>query len=179
MRWLVPAIATSVASLCLAGSARADGLTKAEAQLLRAGTTVTRPETVIGAGRRYVGGITYTIVDAREGEVAALLDDVAGWRRFLPQTRNARKVGAANGDSLIEVTHGSALLQVTYTIRVHRDGSGVRFWLDPVRAHDIDLFEDRVRGAALTVPDRVRGLLLERRAGEYRDSLVAGAGLRY
>jgi hypothetical protein len=41
------------------------------------------------------------------------------------------------------------------------------------------LFEERVRQLALTVPERVRGLLLERRMAAYADSLATAAGARY
>jgi hypothetical protein len=177
------------------------------------GGTVARAQGLERGDRRYVGGVAYTIVDAPARQLAALLDDIPGWRRFLPKTRDARHVGTAAGDTLVEVTHGSAILRVSYTMRVRRDGNVVRFWMDASRPHDIedlwgffraepldsermlvtygilidmgpgllrDLFEDRVRELALTVPQRVRGLLLERRAARYEESsLVTGATARY
>jgi hypothetical protein len=213
MRSRSVAVAALAAVWVASASARADGLSAAEANQLTSGGTVARTQALQRSDQRYVGGVTYTILDARAGELAALLDDVDGWRRFLPKTRNARHVGATHGDALVEVTHGSALLQVIYTMRVHRDGDVVRFWMEPSRPHDIkdvwgffraepygggrtlvtygilidmgggllrDLFEDRVRELALTVPQRVRGLLLERRAAGYDESsLVRETVTRY
>jgi hypothetical protein len=178
------------------------------------GGTVARVQTIEYDDRRYVGGVTYTLFDEPAGDVAALVNDVKGWRRFLPKTRDAHLVGVVGGDALVEVTHGSALVQVAYTMRVHREGNVVRFWLDANRPHDIedlwgffraepfeggralvtygilinigaglmrDLFEDRVRELALTVPERVRGILRERRTAWFeRPPLVTSeAATRY
>jgi hypothetical protein len=210
-RWV--AVAALATAWVTSPSARADGLSAAEADQLISGGTVARAQALRGSDQRYVGGVTYTILDARAGELAELLDDVKAWRRFLPKTRSARHVGAAAGDALVEVTHGSALVQVTYTMRVRRDGNVVRFWMDPSRPHDIkdvwgffraepfdggrtlvtygilidigggilrDLFEDRVRELALTVPQRVRRLLLERKTSGYeQSSLVRETAARY
>jgi hypothetical protein len=144
-----------------------------------------------------VGGVAYALIDAEPREVTRLFDDVGTWRRVLPKTRSARPVAHAADDALVEMTHGTAWLQATYTMRVHRDVDGIRFWVDPRRPHDIedawgfvraepfgdgrtlvtygilvdigpsllrDLFEERVRVLALSVPDRIRDLLAERSA---------------
>ena len=192
--------------------ARADELSATEAARLSQGATVTRTQTLDRGARRYVGGVAYTIVGAPPAELDELLDDVRTWRRFLPQTRDARRVGQVAGDTLVEVTHGTSLIHVTYTLRVHRDGDTVRFWMDPSRPHDIgdvwgffrtepidesrtlvsygilidvgggllrELFESRARQLALTVPDRVRGLVLNRRIAAPAQPLVVGAATRY
>jgi hypothetical protein len=213
MRSRLVAVATLATWLVASASARADGLSAEEAGRLIGGGSVARPQALERGDRRYVGGVAYAIVEAQTGELAAVVDDVQEWRRFLPKTRDARHVGNAAGDALVEVTHGSALVRVTYTMRMHRDGNLVRFWMDPSRPHDIedmwgflraepfeggrtlvtygilidigagllrDLFEDRVREIALTVPQRVRGLLLQRRSAGYEESsLVTGAAERY
>jgi hypothetical protein len=130
---------TAVAALVLwGGSARADGLSRWEADRLLRGDTVPREQQLQRGDRRYVGGVTYTILDARLDDLASLLDDVRSWRRFLPKTRDAQHVGSAGRDALVEITHGSALVKVAYTLRVHRDGNVVRFWMDPSRPHDIE-----------------------------------------
>jgi len=85
-----------------------------------------------------VGGVTYTILDAGVDDLASLLDDFRSWRRFLPKTRDAQRVGALGEDPLVEITHGSPLVKVAYTLRVHRSGNLVRFWMDPSRPHDIE-----------------------------------------
>jgi hypothetical protein len=138
VRNLVVAAAFLAASLCSGAGARADGLTSVETARLMHGSPVVRTAEVQRWGRRYVGGMSYAVVDARAREVSALIDDVATWQKILPKTRSARVVGFAGDDPLISVTHGTALVQATYTIRVHREGSVVRFWLDSSRPHDIE-----------------------------------------
>jgi hypothetical protein len=211
MRASFVAAAAALASIFAGASARGDALSASESDQLVRGGTVTRLQAVSQGDERYVGGVAYAVVYARADELAALLDDVDGWRRVLPHTREARQVGTSAGDAIVELTHGSALLQVTYSLRVRREGNVVRFWLDRSRPHGIEdawgflraepldtartlvtygilidmgagllrsLFEDRVRRLALTVPERVRGLLLERRMA-FADSLATAPGARY
>jgi hypothetical protein len=180
-----------------ATSALADGLSAGEIDRLMRGETVARPQTLARGHRRYVGGVAYSIVDTTADRLADVLASVDVWRRLLPRTRSARPVGSVSGDTLIELTQGSALFHARYTVRVRRDEREVRFWMEPRRPHDIedawgflraepladgrtlvtfgalidmgpgllrDLFESRVRDLALSVPDRVRGLVLERNA---------------
>jgi hypothetical protein len=213
MRALSVAVASVAAGLLASATARADSLSVAEEQWLQKGATVTRAQALEQGDRRYVGGVTYTVVDAKASELERVLADVSGWPRFLPKTRLARRVGTVAGDALVEVTHGSTLFQVSYTMRVHREGNLVRFWMEPSRPHDIEdawgffrmepfesertlvtygvlidmgagllrsFFENRVRELALTVPQRVRGLFLERTAPRYGESsLVTEAMARY
>lgn len=128
-----------LASLLLAGAtARADGLSADETDKLLRGDCVARSQDHHRGARRYVGGVAYKIIDAGPEELASLLDDVNQWGRFLPKTRDAHRVGAIGEDPLVQITHGSALVQVAYTLRVHREGSSVRFWMDTGRAHDIE-----------------------------------------
>jgi len=185
----------------LAATAHADGLSASEVERLARGETVVRSQTLERANRRYVGGVTYTVLDQPAGDLTRVLDDVEVWRRILPRTRSARVVGVAGRDELVEVTQGTALVQATYTMQLRREGRGVRFWIDPARRHDIEdawgfvkaepmvhgrtlvtygvlidlgpgivreLFEDGVRKLALSVPERLRSLVLERDAAGAR-----------
>lgn len=136
MRFLAPLAATAV--MLASSAAHADGLSPDETARLLRGEAVSRSQQLDRGGRHYVGGVTYEIVDAAPDELSALLDDVSSWRRFLPKAREAIRVGAVGGDSLVEITHGSSLIQVAYTLQVHRDAQGVRFWLDLDRPHDIE-----------------------------------------
>jgi hypothetical protein len=197
-------IATAIAApLLVSAPVRADGLSVDETDKLVRGDAVVRRQSLGQHDRRYVGGVTYAIIDGDADDVAGLLGDLDVWRRILPKTRSARRVGTAGDDALLELTHGSALVQATYTMRVRRQGRVVRFWLDPQRPHDIedawgfvraqplaggrtlvtygvlidlgpgllrDLFEDRVRELALSVPERMRDLVLERNAAGQRAS---------
>jgi len=117
--------------------ARADGLAADETARLLHGETVSRPQELQRGTQRFVGGVTYAVIDATPRDLDAVLTNVDAWRRFLPKTRDARRVGSAGDDALVQITHGSALVQVAYTLRVHHDARGVRFWMDRGRPHDI------------------------------------------
>ena len=107
---------------------------------LEAGETVTYPETVQRRGQRYIGGVSYTVVEASAPELTALLADTAAYRHVLPHARDARMVGREAGDRLVEITQGNALVQAAYTLRMRTDEGGqrVRFWLDRSRPHGIE-----------------------------------------
>ncbi|HTQ45485.1 MAG TPA: SRPBCC family protein [Polyangiaceae bacterium] len=194
-RALAFAAAVSAAALGVSSGARADGLTSDESTRLVRGDVVTRTQQLDRGPRHYVGGVSYAIVDATPAELAALVDDVSAWRRILPRTREARRIGTDGGDVLAEITHGSLFVSVGYTMRLHREGNEVRFWLDRTRPHDIDdawgyirsqpmadgrtlvtwailvdmgngmlrdMFESKVQQMALTVPERVKDVMVER-----------------
>lgn len=188
-------------------AAEAAPLAPSESERLLRGETVIRTETLAQGSRRYVGGITYTVVDATSAELDALFDDVTSWRKVLPRTQRAELVGApvpqvgeASADRFVEITQGNALVQARYTLRVRRDGSELRFWMDGSLPHDIDdawgffrvtqftsgagearvlltygilvdvgpglvreLFEEKVRTAMLSVPQRLRRHVAEQR----------------
>jgi hypothetical protein len=107
---------------------------------LDAGQTVSYPQTFYRHGRRYIGGVTYTVVDASVSELTALLADTAAYRQVLPHARDARMLGVERGDRLVEITQGTALVQAAYTLRMRTDDDQrrVRFWLDRSRPHGID-----------------------------------------
>lgn len=128
-----------VSALGTTTAARADGLTPDESARLARRETVIREHTIERGDRRWIGGITYTVMDASAAEVAALIDDVDSLSRVLPRTKRARIVGTANGgDRLLELVQGNALLEAQYTIVMRRDPREARFWLDPSRPHGID-----------------------------------------
>jgi len=122
----------------LSAPARADALRPAERVRLARGETVVREQTIEQGDRRYVGGLTYTVLDASAAEVAGVLDDVGALERVLPRTKRARLVGTSGGDRLVELRQGNALMEAEYTIRVRRESNESRFWLDPSRPHGID-----------------------------------------
>ncbi|AKV02467.1 hypothetical protein AKJ09_09130 [Labilithrix luteola] len=115
-----------------------------EAARLQRGETIIREQTWSRGDRRYVGGLTYTVVDVGASELSAVLEDVDAYRRVLPKTKQARLVGMSGNDRLVEVVQGNALVQATYTMRVRSEPvapSGqreVRFWLEPTLPHEID-----------------------------------------
>jgi hypothetical protein len=113
--------------------------TAQETARLARGDTLTYEQTVEQPNHHYVGGITYTVVDASSSELTALLEDVRAYRQLLPHTKQARLVGVNGDDFFVELRQGTALLETAYTIRVRREegGSLFRFWLDPTKPHGI------------------------------------------
>jgi hypothetical protein len=107
---------------------------------LSAGETVSYPETLQQRGKRYIGGVSYTVVSASVDELTSLLGDMAAYRQVLPHARDARVVGHAGVDRLVEITQGNALVEAAYTLRMRTDNDGqrVRFWLDRGRPHGIE-----------------------------------------
>jgi hypothetical protein len=108
------------------------------ARLARGGT-VTFEQTVDRPSHHYVGGVTYTVVDATTSELTTLLEDVRAYRQLLPHTKQARLVGVNGDDFFVELRQGTALLETAYTIRVRREEGGklFRFWLDRTKPHGI------------------------------------------
>jgi hypothetical protein len=114
-------------------------LSARERDALRGGGMVSRPLRFEQQGGRYVGGVSYQVVDARPDVVLAALSDVANWPDALPKTKSARLVDSANGVSRVELVQGSTLVDARYAVMLERAGDGetIRFWLDPSRPHDI------------------------------------------
>ena len=140
VRELLALTAAAAAALGVPALARADGLAPEEMARLDRGDTVARETTVDDGEHRYVGGVAYKMVAAREESIEALLDDVSAYRFVLPRTREAKRVGAHEGDPLVELRQGTSVFETAYTIRIHKDLAArtVRFWLDPSRPHGID-----------------------------------------
>jgi hypothetical protein len=123
-------------------AARGDVLSAAESARLMRGETVIREHTwKPGYSAHYIGGVTYTVLDATAPETSAVIEDVASYRYLLPRTKRVRLVGIEpNGDRLVELVQGTTLVEATYTLRVRPSAAQreVRFWLEPSRPHEID-----------------------------------------
>jgi len=137
MRRLI-AISSVVGALAAAPNARADALTPDEASRLARRETVIREQTLERGDHRWIGGITYTVMDASAAEVAQVIENVESLGRVLPRTKRARVVGTSHGDELLELVQGNALMEAEYTVRVRKGPREARFWLDPSRPHGID-----------------------------------------
>lgn len=107
---------------------------------LARGETIVRENTIDEADHRYVGGVTYTVVDASPNQLLSLFDDMEAYRRVLPKTKQAKLVGREGDDRLVELVQGNSIVSAEYTIRVRTDAAAreTRFWLDPSRPHSID-----------------------------------------
>jgi len=137
MRGLVVALVV-LTGVFAGANARADELTAAERVLLARHETVTREQTIERGDQRYIGGVTYTLVDASPAEVAALVDDADALRKVLPRTKRARFVGQSGSDRFLELTQGTSVMEASFTVRLRRDANEARFWLEPSYPHGID-----------------------------------------
>jgi hypothetical protein len=113
-------------------AAQAPAADESAARLDR-GETVVFDQTLESKGHRYVGGVTYT-----------LIDDVSAYKKVLPRTKQAKLVGMNDGDLFVELRQGNSMLETSYTIRVRREpdiqgqGTVFRFWLDRNKPHGIE-----------------------------------------
>jgi hypothetical protein len=140
-------VAASLLCVAAVSPARASDveLSDVEIDRLNSGQVVVREENIERGGRRYIGGVSYVLIDARPERVAAALDNVPAYRQILPRTRSVRWVGLSRkGDAIVELVQGTSLAHAKYTVRVRRepsphasDSATVRFWLDPNFSHDI------------------------------------------
>jgi carbon monoxide dehydrogenase subunit G len=145
---LTGALAALAWATCALRSASAAGIELSDGEIaaLQAGKPVVREELVERGGHRYVGGVSYVLVDATPPQVTAALDDVGAYVSILPRTRSVRWIGISRaGASIVQLEQGNALVHGRYTVRVQndrvaKDGSSatVRFWLDPRYEHDIE-----------------------------------------
>lgn len=159
--------------------ARAEGgLSNDEMGQLARGETVVRPQDLETEGRRYVGGVTYTVLDASAEELMAVLDDPHAYTEVLPKTKYAQRVAAHGRDFLLELHQGNALVDAAYTVYIRKEPERgrVRFWLDLSRPHAIEDAWGFFRYEALEPSDRqaprtlmVYGALVDLGAGIIRE----------
>jgi hypothetical protein len=141
-RALVVATLLALGLCARAPEVRADTLTAPETARLGRGETVIRENKWSpGWSAHYIGGVTYTVVDASPADISTVLEDVESYRRVLPRTKRVKLVSIEpNGDRLVELVQGNALVEAEYTIRVRHFPAlhEVRFWLETTRPHEID-----------------------------------------
>ena len=105
-----------------------------------------REDTIERSGHRYVGGVSYVLINAAPEQVTGVLENVGTYRHILPRTRSLRLIGfSRQGESIIELEQGNSLVHGKYTVRVRRERAApdsssalIRFWLDQGYSHDID-----------------------------------------
>jgi hypothetical protein len=140
------AFVLAVVAASSVASAQSTELTEREIADLDAGRMVVRPDSVERNGRRYIGGVSYVMIDAPAPQVLGVLDDVRTYRDILPRTRSVRWIGIGReGDTLVELEQGNAVAHGKYVVRIRRNraeqdtsSSIIRFWLDRRFSHDIN-----------------------------------------
>lgn len=167
--WLAVGLGLAVSVLAAPGVAGAQSHVEGnEAERLFRGETVVFDQTLDRGGHRYVGGTTYTIIDATKPELESLFVDMSAYRHLLPRTKQAQLIGVNGGDFFVELRQGNSLIETSYTIRVRREalsrqesqaargeasaagtllandspdnqqGAIYRFWLDRTKPHGIE-----------------------------------------
>jgi hypothetical protein len=154
--WTAAALLTLVVVLSAPRAAGAQSsLEGDEAERLSRGETLVFDQVLDRNGHRYVGGTTYTVIDASMPELESLFVDMSAYRQLLPRTKQARLIGVNDGDFFVELRQGNSLVETSYTIRVRREtlppredlaaptASGdqrtaYRFWLDRTKPHGIE-----------------------------------------
>jgi len=132
----------AVAPFAFARDARAQGLTQLtqqEVARIERGETVARPQILDFEGHRYVGGVTYTIVDLATDELIALMDNESAYGHVLPRAKFVKRIRVDGPDVYMEVHHGNALIDAAYTMHLKQEPeqSRIRFWIDLSRPHDV------------------------------------------
>lgn len=125
-------------------AARAAELDASENARLERGETIVHPGVQEQKSGRYVGGVTYALLDASPGQLDALFEDVSAYRQILPYTKDVRSLGHDGPDLVIWLRQGKSFLDASYTVRVRSEpgeATGerlVRFWIDRRQRHGID-----------------------------------------
>lgn len=144
VRWPRKIAVFALAALALgcatARDARASRLTATAQARVERGETVILPKTLGEGDHKYIGGITYTVVDAPISELIGLFDDVSAFEKLLPKTKWARRIRTRGKGERVELHQGNALVEAENTLHIERDRSSglVRFWLDRSRNHSIE-----------------------------------------
>jgi hypothetical protein len=123
----------------------AEPLSEHESSQLASGETVVREHTWEPTNdARFVGGITYTVLDGTTSSVGAIFDDIAAFRHILPATKRAGLVRVQpTGDRTIRLVQGTTFLDAEYSIVLHEEVASttgtreLRFWLDPSLPHEL------------------------------------------
>ncbi|HEX7663692.1 MAG TPA: hypothetical protein VF407_04250 [Polyangiaceae bacterium] len=141
MKKATAALALAVLSALIAPGVKdaraAEGLDRAK---LDRGEAISFPQTADIAGKHYVGGVAYAIIDATPDEFFDILEDTNAWEAVLPKTKFATRVAAGPNEERVELHQGNALVDAAYTLHLVREPKAqrVRFWLDLNRPHTIE-----------------------------------------
>jgi hypothetical protein len=111
---------------------------------LEEGEPVVHERTIAEAGRKYVGGVTFLLLDHAPAKVAAVLQDVRSYGHVLPRLRSIRWIALARtGDPIVQVEQGTSVAHGRYAVRLHQeshadDGADtISFVVDPRYGGDI------------------------------------------
>lgn len=117
-------------------------LTAAERAALERGGVVRREIALDLAEGHFVGGVAYVVVQAPPGALMSVLGDVTSYTEILPLCVEARLVGESGtrrgGEAVVAIRHKGRYGGADYAMRIARERSRVRFWLERSLPHDLD-----------------------------------------
>jgi hypothetical protein len=118
---------------------RTESFTRAEQQLLETGHVVHRERELTRGDARYLGTVSYELVNARPSTIMAAFSDATALTEILPNTKRASLIEASQEHLRVELVQGNDWAEATYTVYLVREPeSSVRFRLDRSRPHDIE-----------------------------------------
>lgn len=133
---LCMAVACLLLVLPRIASAFDPALSKEEVEELERGELVVHPDNFEQDGRRWIGGVSWALVDAEASRVGDALDDIGAYWEILPKVRSVRWIALSRaGDAIVELEQGTSIAHGRYTIGIRRErephgAEMVRFWID-------------------------------------------------
>ncbi len=129
---------TVIASLLLATPAHA--LTPNEKARLARGETLAEPTTYHRNGGRFVGGVSYRIVDADAARLSAMLRTPKTWASLLPRVSDVSLLAVEkNGHAHLRITHAFGPFRGAYEVVLAFTDQGRygRFWVNRTADNDL------------------------------------------
>jgi hypothetical protein len=123
----------------LPAAQRTDSFTPAEQQRLETGQVVHHERALTRGDAHYLGTVSYELVKARPSTIMAAFSETTALSTILPNTKRASLIEATEQHLRVELVQGNDWADATYTVYLAAESeSGVRFWLDRSRPHDIE-----------------------------------------
>ncbi|HVZ33639.1 MAG TPA: SRPBCC family protein, partial [Polyangiaceae bacterium] len=120
-------------------------LSEADQRSLLTGGRVEEPVQLERGGHRYVGGVSYMLVQAPPNRVFQVLNELDTLARVLPATRSVQLMDRSGQRVRLQLEQGSGVVSTRFTLFFELEPSVddfdpglVRFWLDPAEPHGID-----------------------------------------
>jgi hypothetical protein len=113
-------------------------LSEAERRDIAQGLLVKKKTVLFRNGRKYVGGLSFQLVNATPAVVLQEIFSTEAALWWMPQTLSARAVGGSGRDLMVRFEQGEKPFVATHTLHIWRDDLAIRWKLDPRQHHDIE-----------------------------------------
>ena len=170
---LLPAAWLGSASFASALANDSRAFSSQEEQRLRDGHLVVRPTEVIRGKSRFMGGLSWQLVNASPERVWRALSDVRTYHRYLPAVEEAKFVELSGNEQRLFIRHRMGFISASYFVLAAPDGAKgrVSFRLDRSRPSSIRDAFGEVRVTAYPQGRSVVSLAILADVG---DGLLAG-----